>query len=963
MPSTVLDAALACIRRRAGAAGETQSDRQLLDRFTTHGDQAAFADLVRRHGGRVLAACRQVLTDSADVDDAFQATFLVLLDKARAIRWQPSLGGWLTAVAHRVAVRARDAARRRKRHEGESVKSDAVIDPSWREACGVLHEELDRLPDRYRLPLVLCYLRGLSRDETAAQLGWSVGSVKGRLERGRDRLRRRLMRRGIDLSAGLLAALAGEKSSAAGVPTALIRATVEAAGGVPSAAVAALMRGVGVVTHIKLAIAAVVLSLAVAGTGVGVGVWGPQSMADNPAVIAVGQAFEPAKSQVPVAAAEETSTVRGLVVDPDGKPVAGATLYSLRPQVGKPPSDENIEAVARGTSGADGRFSFDEPKARLGQGAGGDSWPVMAAADGFGLGWTATSKTGDELTVRLVKDQQITGRILDTEGRPIANAQARVAEIYASHDESLDGFLAGWKATSTEAIVRHLDKRVNGPPQTVKVTATDRDGRFRITGAGANRLLKLRVQGPTLAQSSVFVVTRTEFDPRPYNQATASSLFMGPRRPGGPIQLYGPTFDYVATPSKTMSGIVHDAAGKPVAGARVMAIVGMNNTVSATTAADGRFTLVGLPKQPLHGVHVMPGKDSALLSRSVQVPDTDGLAPVAADILLARGIVVTGQIIDKQTGKGVQSGIRFAPLPENAFFTKPGYDSYKHERLMSTTDADGRYRMIVIPGAGVLMVQAQSGGTLDGQYVNPYMLATFDDEDRKHVKVSADGNFIGVGNSYETLSCEHAVKWLDLAEDAGPVTLDLYVHRGKVGKLTIQDADGQPLPGAIVAGVTLYFPYTFALKSAECPVYALDPKKPRTLAIYHAGRKLGGHVVMRGDEAEPVVAKLQPLGTAIGRILDADAQPIAGAIITPQFSADSANSLETFLRQQRPVVHTDAAGRFRVDGIVPGLEFRLSPRKDRSFLIPKPQPDGREVTTGAVLDLGDVRTEPIKIGP
>src|SRR5262245_1828757 len=144
-----------------------EPDADLLDRCRTGNDPAAFEAVVRRHGGRVLAACRKVLSDAADIDDAFQATFLVLLQHPRAIRKRDSLGAWLYGVAHRIAVRARDTAARR-RHLLQRSASPAEVaelpDLSWREACGVLHEELDKLPDNLRLPLALCYLEGLSRD-------------------------------------------------------------------------------------------------------------------------------------------------------------------------------------------------------------------------------------------------------------------------------------------------------------------------------------------------------------------------------------------------------------------------------------------------------------------------------------------------------------------------------------------------------------------------------------------------------------------------------------------------------------------------------------------------------------------------------------------------------------------------------------------------------------------------------
>ena len=141
------------------------ADSELLERFRKQQDAVAFEAIVRRHGPLVLGACRRVLVDAADVDDAFQATFLVLLRKPQSIRNQRAVGSWLYGVAHRVAVRARDAAARRQRLElRANVPSEAAApDLSWREVCAALHEEMDRLPEKYRLPLLLCYLEGKSR--------------------------------------------------------------------------------------------------------------------------------------------------------------------------------------------------------------------------------------------------------------------------------------------------------------------------------------------------------------------------------------------------------------------------------------------------------------------------------------------------------------------------------------------------------------------------------------------------------------------------------------------------------------------------------------------------------------------------------------------------------------------------------------------------------------------------------
>src|SRR5262245_10156513 len=207
-------------------------DADLLARLRRGRDPAAFEAVVRRHGPAVLAACRRTLADPADVDDAFQATFLKLLLGPQAVRDARTLGSWLYGVGHRTALRARTARLRRERllHRlGARVTvlstADAAADPAWRDVCRVLHEELDRLDDSYRLPLLLCYLEGLTRDEAAARLGCSVDVLRGRLERGRDKLRRRLTRRGVALSAGLLTAVA-EPVSADGPSAKLVEATL-----------------------------------------------------------------------------------------------------------------------------------------------------------------------------------------------------------------------------------------------------------------------------------------------------------------------------------------------------------------------------------------------------------------------------------------------------------------------------------------------------------------------------------------------------------------------------------------------------------------------------------------------------------------------------------------------------------------------------------------------------------------
>jgi len=212
------------------------TDGQLLERFTTRRGEAAesaFEGLVARHGPMVVRVCRALLRDPHDVEDAFQATFLVLVRRAGSIGERDLLGPWLYGVARRVSLKARGlATRRRSREGGLGIVDDPPADLAegpWLDLRPVLHEELDRLPEKYRRPVVLCHLQGLTHAEAAQELAWPVGTVSVRLARARKLLGERLTRRGLTATATLWAAgLAAEGTSAA-VPQALLRSTTLAA--------------------------------------------------------------------------------------------------------------------------------------------------------------------------------------------------------------------------------------------------------------------------------------------------------------------------------------------------------------------------------------------------------------------------------------------------------------------------------------------------------------------------------------------------------------------------------------------------------------------------------------------------------------------------------------------------------------------------------------------------------------
>ena len=210
------------------------SEGRLLRRFVAEGDESAFSTLVSRHGPMVLGVCRRVLGTRGDADDAFQATFLVLLRRATSLRDVDSLGPWLHGVAWRVAMRARAGNARRRLEEGKAAairleQAEADCQADRREIHAIIDQEINRLPEKYRRPLVLCYLEGLTQEAAARQLRCKAGVLRGRLDRARLHLRRRLARRGLAPVATLALAEWFESPAQCAVTSALLDATVDSA--------------------------------------------------------------------------------------------------------------------------------------------------------------------------------------------------------------------------------------------------------------------------------------------------------------------------------------------------------------------------------------------------------------------------------------------------------------------------------------------------------------------------------------------------------------------------------------------------------------------------------------------------------------------------------------------------------------------------------------------------------------
>jgi RNA polymerase sigma factor (sigma-70 family) len=237
--------------------GAGLTDEQLLEDYISRRDEAALAALVRRHGPMVWGVCRRVLRNYHDAEDAFQATFLVLVRKVASIGSRHLLANWLYGVAHQTALNARATAARRgarERQVREMPESELIQQDRWHDLQPLVDQELSCLHDKYRIPIVLCDLEGKTRKEAAQQLGCPEGTVAGRLARARGMLAKRLARHGVVLSGGGVVALLSQNVASAGVPTSVVSATIKAATvfaagqaaatGVISVKVAALTEGV-----------------------------------------------------------------------------------------------------------------------------------------------------------------------------------------------------------------------------------------------------------------------------------------------------------------------------------------------------------------------------------------------------------------------------------------------------------------------------------------------------------------------------------------------------------------------------------------------------------------------------------------------------------------------------------------------------------------------------------------------
>ena len=906
-----------------GAGGPT--DRQLLEQFAA-GRETAFEALVRRHAPLVLAVCRRVLRNEADADDAFQATFLILARKAREVGRQGSVAAWLHRVAYHAAIKVRERAASRERHERRVPPrqgGDLLAEVTGRELLAVLDEELQRLPDGPRGALVLCYLQGHTCDDAARQLGCSVRTLKRRLEQGRNGLRARLARRGIALPAALLA-LGVTQAAKAAVPEALAAATVkaglDAAAGTGAATAAgavadAVLRGAGA-TRLKLLAVLLVFGVLVFGTAL----VGHQTQAQRPAAPLAKPVVEPPPLPAAPPAEEaddaKKDAITGRVLDAGGQPVAGAKVAVIasveqlyRGRVG----ERGHKILASGEADKEGRFHLEcapappsrEPIRQL-----------LASARGHGLGWLLLPSVGGkaDLEVKLPAEQVIRGRLLDLQGAAAGGVKLHVAEVAPWPDRRIMRSVLGANAPPCYDFPAQPAKLDVWPA----AVTTDDDGRFVVRGLGKDQGVTLLVTDERFARQRLLVSTAAKDKPESVER---------------PLE-----------PARWLEGkVVGEDTGKPI-GRKVLLDFTMRGEELLQVWADekGNFRLNCPPGVITIESYPPDGSPYLMYTQSVYWPK--GKAKHEVEVKLPRGVLVSGKVTEADSGKPVAGAVlTYLASPENRV-TSPWILSWlRYPGEFVRTKDDGTFTATVYPNQGVLMAK---GPTRD------YVLERLD---RKELALGPFGAAIYA----------HAAAPLDLKTDADAPPVALKLQRGVTIKGRVLDPDGKPVKSAVLycpgslqdQGDHAYFyghgPAPVAVKDGTFTLTGLDPKAEVPVYVLDRKNQVGGRVVVSGKSAdEEVTVKLQPCAKAKVRIVDAEGKPQAGhtlglvLLLAPDARAfvQHADALGGW----GAVGRADKDGRLTVSGLIPGATYSYADGKKV-----------REVTAeaGKTHDLGEVPTQ------
>lgn len=549
-----------------------------------------------------------------------------------------------------------------------------------------------------------------------------------------------------------------------------------------------------------------------------------------------------------------------------------------------------------------------------------------------------------------IREMPITGRILDLEGRPVAGVKVRVSEIMRPKGGDLSPWLEAIRLGEPLWVAyKHVEKEKDETKVPKGFVETGKDGRFRLGDITAECWVRVTIEGPTIAFATLEVVTR-KMEPFKANGFTNT---FGP----GVQTIHGADFTYTAAPGRAIEGVVLDAkTQKPMADVGVWSygfagstFVGIKSLKTRTDSA-GRFKIEGMPKGRGNKLFIVPNDDQPYFMQEVAVSDTAGLGPVAVEVVLHRGIFIEGKVTEKGTGKPVAGAfMHYFPFLDNPFaqqtpeFRRGGYTDGAGHQDRYKSKADGSYRLVGLPGRAIVGAVDYSG--------KPYRRGAGSESIKgmnKNGHFPTWNNPVPPGRYFPT-----SMKEITPDAKAEVVHLDIEMDPGAKVGLRVVDPQGKPVEGVSAIGRADRGSQDREPQSASTfDVESLGPGEDRTVVIQHEARKLGRviHVKPGDDAKERVVVKLEPAATITGRVVDADGQPVPGALVgtQPQPGGDFSPRL--------PEIVSGKDGRFTFANLPVGCQYGLFARSGASYVDTKfAFKRDINVRPGETTDIGDLK--------
>ena len=677
------------------------------------------------------------------------------------------------------------------------------------------------------------------------------------------------------------------------------------------------------------------------------------------------------------AATGDITRIRGVVRNPAGKPVAGARVAVVdnRPAADLLPLPE---PMAEGRTDGDGRFDlsfrkpYPPPAADIASfsgvlspplafanvvAGGADAGPlavVVASADGYGPAWRRADGAGNagNVELELVPDHPVEGRIVDLEGRPAAGVKVTPF--------TLAPYVAPAPVVTNRPAADNRDPVLIYPSVSTAAMAatTGADGRFRIAGLGADRIVFLYFDSATVTSLPAQVVTRDEAPPAQRAVSAGGRVVMIQRS-------YGARFDLVAAPARAGVGTVRDAdTGRPLAGVRLVATrPGLRREV--VTDERGQFRLDGLVKGP-NRIRVVPPPDLPYFAHDRVVPDQTGIGALQLDIDLHRGVWITGRVTDKATGGPVAAFVQYAPFLSNKHAAIPEYQAtqgarfYQGPQGSGTTAADGTYRVAGLPGPGVVAVVARDDIYPKGQGADRIK----DSQAREPDPALLAGRpSFGTYQFWMAPERVTAVRGVELAAQAtggagahdvpAAAAVDFRVDPGSAVEVAMSGPSGNLLDGAWVVGDHP----DGAISRVQGPTFRalqFGDDETRLLVLRGVDGQLGKVVAVRLADVprRRLRVRLEPAVLVTGRVVDADGKPAGAASIRAETAvAGVARGGQRRLATAR----TEADGRFRIN-LFAGCDYSLAVESASPGSPAMTGGVGRfSIEAGAKTDLGDIR--------